>query len=126
QTRARTLATARRSPFQAEAAVTVALDPGFMSEREIDDIEFDFFDEPEEEDVTQRRRAVRPGPRGPRRPPMRPPAALTPLLRLIGLIAAAILVVVLLVVWVQGCQSDKKASHYRNYMADVTSVANSS
>jgi hypothetical protein len=103
-----------------------------MSERDIDDIEFDFFDEPTDEEVTQRRRAVRPqrqqdrGPRGPRRPPMRPPAGLTPLLRLVGLIAFAILIVVLLVFWVQSCQSDKKTQAYKNYMADVRTIAQSS
>jgi hypothetical protein len=96
-----------------------------MSERDIDDIEFDFFDEPEEEDVTQRRRAVRPEPKGPRGPrrPVRPPAGLAPLLRLVGLIAAAILAVVLLVFWVQSCQSDQKTKAYKDYMADVDKVA---
>jgi CARDB len=97
-----------------------------MSERGIDDIEFDFFDEPGEEDITQRRRAVRPqGPRGPRRP-LRPPAGFTPLLRLVGLIAAAILVVVLLVFWVQGCREDKKVDSYKSYLGDLTKVAQSS
>src|SRR4051794_27908930 len=98
-----------------------------MSERDIDDIEFDFFDEPAEEEVTQRRRAVRPPQRqrGPR-PPMRPPSGLTPLLRLVGLIAAAILVIVLLVFWVQSCQSDQKTTAYKNYVDDVTVVAKSS
>ncbi len=100
-----------------------------MTERETDDIEFDFFDEPDEETVTQRRRAVRPsGPRGPRAPrgPMGPPAGLTPLLRLVGLIAAAILAVVLLVFWVQGCQSNAKQHSYSNYMADVSAIAQES
>jgi len=97
-----------------------------MSERETDDIEFDFFDEPDEETVTQRRRAVRPsGPRGPRRP-LGPPAGLTPLLRLVGLIAAAILAVVLLVFWIQGCQSNAKQHSYSNYMADVSKIAQAS
>jgi len=97
-----------------------------MSEREIDDIEFDFFDEPDEETVTQRRRAVRPsGPRGPRRP-LGPPGGLTPLLRLVGLIAAAILVVVLFVFWIQGCQSNAKQHEYSNYMANVSTIAHDS
>lgn len=97
-----------------------------MTDREIDDIEFDFFDEPDEETVTQRRRAVRPsGPRGPRRP-VGPPGGLTPLLRLVGLIAAAILAVVLLVFWIQGCQSDAKQHSYSNYMADVSAIAQES
>ena len=97
-----------------------------MSERERNDIEFDFFDEPDEETVTQRRRAVRPsGPRGPRRP-LGPPTGLTPLLRLVGLIAAAILAIVLLVFWIQGCQSNAKERSYSNYMADVSKIAQAS
>ncbi len=97
-----------------------------MSEREIDDIEFDFFDEPDEETVTQRRRAVRPsGPRGPRRP-IGPPGGLTPLIRLVGLIAAAILAVVLVVFWIQGCQSNAKQHEYSNYMANVSAIAQES
>jgi hypothetical protein len=111
--------------------------PGFgvssrrLSETENDDIEFDFFDEPDEETVTQRRRAVRPPtrpagrPRGPRRPGG-PPAGLTPLLRLVGLIAAAILIVVLLVFWVQSCQSNAKTSAYKNYLRDVGQIASAS
>ena len=52
-----------------------------MSEKNPDDIEFDFFDEPDEETVTQRRRAVRPqrpqtrGPRTRRAGPIARPAA---------------------------------------------------
>ena len=96
-----------------------------------DDFEFDFFDEPDEETVTQRRRAVRTPQRpkrGPKRPrgPAGPPAGLTPILRLVGLIAAAIVVVVLLVFWIQGCQNDAKARSYRNYMADVSAIAKAS
>jgi hypothetical protein len=102
-----------------------------MSEKTPDDIEFDFFDEPDEETVTQRRRAVRPqrpDGRGPRTPrgPIAPPGGLTPLLRLVGLIAFAILVVVLVVFWVQGCQSDAKVSAYKNYMSDTTKIAQAS
>ncbi len=96
-----------------------------------DDFEFDFFDEPDEETITQRRRPVR-GParpkRGPRRPrgPGVPPAGLTPIFRLVGLIAVAILVVVLLIFWVQGCQNDAKTRSYRNYMQDVSAIAKAS
>jgi hypothetical protein len=101
-----------------------------LSDRE-SDIEFDFFDEPDEETVTQRRRAVRAESRpkrGPRRPrgPAGPPAGLTPILRLVGLIAAAIVVVVLVVFWVQGCQNDAKARSYRNYMEQVSAIAKAS
>ncbi|MHB8643223.1 MAG: hypothetical protein ACYDA3_10100 [Gaiellaceae bacterium] len=99
-----------------------------MSDTGNDEIEFDFFDEPDEETVTQRRRAVRPPtrpagrPRGPRRP-AGPPAGLTPLLRLVGLVAAAILLVVLLVFWVQSCQSNAKANAYKGYLRDVGQIA---
>ena len=49
----------------------------------------------------------------------RPAPGLTPILRLVGLIAAAILVVVLLVFWIQGCQNDAKTNAYKDYMEDV-------
>ena len=101
-----------------------------MSDNEIDDIEFDFFDEPDEETVTQRRRAVRPPTRPARRPrgprPPGPPQGLTPLLRLVGLIAGAIVVVILLVFWVQGCQNNAKTTEYRNYLRDVAAIGTAS
>ena len=95
-----------------------------------DDFEFDFFDEPDEETITQRRGPVRPPQqpkrgRGPRRP-THPPSGLTPILRLVGLIALAILVVVLLVFWIQGCQNDAKSKAYKDYMQDVSSIAKAS
>jgi len=96
-----------------------------------DDFEFDFFDEPDEETVTQRRRPIRAQPR-PKRPPRRPrrpggpPQGFTPILRLIGLIAFAILVVVLIIFWVQGCQNDAKSKAYRDYMQQVSSIAHAS
>jgi len=101
-----------------------------VSDRE-SDFEFDFFDEPDEETVTQRRRPVRSQPRpkrGPRRPrgPAGPPAGLTPILRLVGLIAAAIVVVVLVVFWVQGCQNDAKTKAYKDYMVEVSAIAKAS
>ncbi|HKD32256.1 MAG TPA: hypothetical protein VKB73_02170 [Gaiellaceae bacterium] len=96
-----------------------------MSERDTD-IEFDFFDEPETEEASERVRAPRrQGPRGPRRP-VRPPSGLIPMLRLAGLIAFIILAVVLLVVAVRGCASDSKHARYENYINSVTKVANSS
>src|SRR5437588_578136 len=64
-----------------------------MSERDTD-IEFDFFEEPETREAA---RPERPPQRGGPRPPMRTPQGLTPLLRLVGLIAFAIVIVVLLV-----------------------------
>jgi type II secretory pathway component PulJ len=89
-----------------------------MSERD-SDIEFDFFDEGETREASA---AERPRRRGPR-PPVRPPAGLTPLLRLIGLISFAILIVVLLVFWVNSCREDQRKDSYRNYMQKVNTVA---
>jgi hypothetical protein len=96
-----------------------------------DDIEFDFFDETQEApagDRTARRSSGEDGdgPRGPRRPSFRAPTGFTPLLRLIGLVAFAILVVVLLVFWVQSCQSDKKRDAYRDYLASVARISQTS
>jgi hypothetical protein len=82
-----------------------------MSER--DDIEFDFFEEPDTRETPEERPR-----RGPR-PPVRPPTGLTPLLRLIGLISFAILIVLLLVLWVNGCREDKKKDAYRHYVEKV-------
>jgi hypothetical protein len=102
-----------------------------MSERD-DDIEFDFFEEePATQEATVRRPAIRPrqgdGP-PPRRPPvrMRPPQGFTPLLRLVGLIAFAILIVVLLVFWVQSCRGASKRNSYEDYMRDVAAVGTGS
>jgi hypothetical protein len=96
-----------------------------MTERDTD-IEFDFFDEPETEEASERVRAPRrQGPRGPRRP-VRPPSGLIPMLRLAGLIAFVILAVVLLVVAVRGCASDSKHARYQNYINAVSRVAHSS
>ena len=96
-----------------------------MTERDTD-IEFDFFDEPETEEATERVRAPRrQPPRGPRRP-VRPPSGFIPMLRLAGLIAFVILAVVLLVVLVRGCASDSKHARYENYINDTRKVADAS
>jgi hypothetical protein len=96
-----------------------------MTERDTD-IEFDFFDEPETEEATERvRMPRRQPPRGPRRP-VRPPSGLIPMLRLAGLIAFVILAVVLLVVLARGCASDSKHSRYSSYLSDTRQVAASS
>ena len=55
-----------------------------------------------------------------------PPRNLTPLLRLIGLIALAILVVVLLVVWVEGCTADAKRDRNSTYLAEIGAIGNAS
>ncbi len=66
------------------------------------------------------------GPKGPRRPQFRPPQGITPLLRLAGFVAFAILVVVLLAVWVQGCAGEDTQTTYENYMADIGAVGRDS
>ena len=101
-----------------------------MTERD-SDIEFDFFDEPETQETTQRRRPPRDGggPRGPRRPsrpPLRTPAEATRLLRLVGLVAFAIFLVVILVFVVKSCRGSSKHSEYANYMSDVRAIASGS
>lgn len=104
-----------------------------MSDRE-PDFEFDFFEESETRESAGRERTLRNplgggrGPREPREPrgPIRPRAGFTPLLRLLGLIAFAILVVVLLLLWVQSCQEDKKRAAYGDYMTEVAAVARDS
>jgi hypothetical protein len=96
-----------------------------VTERDTD-IEFDFFDEPETEEATERVRTPRrPPPRGPRRP-VRPPAGLIPMLRLAGLIAFLILAAVLFVVLARGCADSSKHSKYEGYIGDVRGVAASS
>jgi hypothetical protein len=93
-----------------------------MSEHD-SDIEFDFFDEPETEEASERVRTPRrPPPKGPRRP-VRPPQGLIPMLRLAGLIAFLILAVVLLVVGVRSCASSGKHARYEGYIQDVRGIA---
>ena len=95
-----------------------------MSERDSDsEIDFDFFEEPEPEEEEPRSRSpLRRQPRGPRRPPTN----YTPLLRLVGLVVGAIVVVVLLVFVVDRCRGNSKQQTYENYMADVQQVATDS
>ncbi len=99
-----------------------------MTERD-NDIEFDFFDEPETEEATERVRIPRrpsgtggSGGRGPRRA-VRTPSGVIPMLRLAGLIAFLILAVVLLVVGLRGCASDSKHDTYAKYMETVRGIA---
>jgi outer membrane murein-binding lipoprotein Lpp len=93
-----------------------------MTERDTD-IEFDFFDEPETEEATERVRTPRrPPPGGPRRP-VRPPAGIIPMLRLAGLIAFLILAAVLLVVLARGCASSSKHDRYKSYIEEVGQIA---
>jgi hypothetical protein len=101
-----------------------------MTTRDEDILDFDFFgeDEPPTWDETTERPPGPPRdrpPRGPRRS-FRPPGNLTPLLRLVALIALGILVVVLLAVWVEGCAADQKRERYTDYMAETGAVGNAS
>ena len=100
-----------------------------MTERD-SDIEFDFFEdlepaEPPPPPEKPPRGGQRPPRGGPRRP-VRGPTGLTPLLRLAGLIAFAILVVVLLVFWVQSCRGASKKHSYETYMEAARGVARDS
>lgn len=90
------------------------------------DLDFDFFDdEPEPGEPFEEERPPREPPgRPPRRPPTgRPPVGLTPLLRLAGLIAFAILIIVLFVFWISSCQGASKKSSYKHYMEKVAVLA---
>jgi hypothetical protein len=101
-----------------------------LSQYDDDNIEFDFFDEPESVEATQRRRLPRlemPGGRGggdrPPRPPMRTPTGFVPLARLVGLIAIAIAIVIGLVFWVGSCQGKSKHDEYQSYAEKVKAIA---
>jgi hypothetical protein len=104
-----------------------------MSTRDEDILDFDFFDEEDSSSweepegletqppVPDRGRRGRGG--GSR---FGPPRNLTPLLRLIGLIALAILVIVLLVVWVEGCTTEAKRDRNSAYLAEIGAIGNAS
>ena len=93
-----------------------------MTERDTD-IEFDFFEEPETREAA---RPARPAQRGGPRPPMRTPQGLTPLLRLVGLIAFAIVIVLLVVLAIEGCQSSSKHAKYDHYISKARDIASHS
>src|SRR2546428_3100192 len=91
-----------------------------------DDLDFDFFDDdPETGEALEEERPPREPPRRPpRRPPSgRPPVGLTPLLRLAGLVAFAILIIVLFVFWISSCQGASKKSSYKHYLDKVAVLA---
>ena len=105
-----------------------------MSNYDDDQIEFDFFDEPETVETTQRRRLPRLD-RGDRgggddggKPPKAPrggggaPTGIVPLARLVGLIAIAIAIVVGLVFWVGSCQGKSKHDAYASYADKVRAI----
>ena len=102
-----------------------------MSSRDDDILDFDFFDE-EDAPAWEEPEGIEvqpvPAERGRRRRGggLGPPRNLTPLLRLIGLIALAILVVVLLLVWVEGCTTNAKRDRNETYLADIGAIGNAS
>ena len=90
-----------------------------MSSHDDDNLDFEFFDDDATREAPGAGRADAPSaPRagevaaGPRRPQFHAPHGVTPILRLIGFVAFAILIVVLLVLWAQGCSGDKKRNDY--------------
>ena len=101
-----------------------------MTVHDDDILDFDFVDDQTRELDQPPSRGGRPptggpGGGGPRRPQIRPPHGITPLLRLAGLVALAILVVVLLAVWVQGCAGDQETT-YGDYLTDIGAVGKDS
>jgi hypothetical protein len=98
-----------------------------MSGYDDDNIEFEFFDEPETAEAQRPRRRPRPirerssGPR-----PPAPPTGLVPLARLVGLIAIAIAIIVAFVFWVGACQGKSTHDAYASYATSVRTVAASS
>lgn len=102
-----------------------------MSTRDEDILDFDFFDEEaaptweEPEGADWSSPAPERGRRG-RGSRVGPPRNFAPLLRLVGLIALAILVVVLLVVWIEGCTADAKRDRNSTYLADIGAIGNAS
>jgi hypothetical protein len=91
-----------------------------------DDVELEFFEEPETLEAPRRpRRRIRPGGGGPRRPAPPPPGAVA-LARLAGFVALAIAVIVGLVFWVGSCQGKSKHDEYASYMANVRAIAQDS
>jgi hypothetical protein len=100
-----------------------------VSSHDDDILDFDFFEDDATREAQGGGRSGGP-PRssggGPRRPHLRAPHGVTPLLRLVGFVAFAILVVVLLVLWAQGCSSDKKRNDYQDAMSELGTIGSSS
>jgi hypothetical protein len=101
-----------------------------MSSRDEDILDFDFFEE-EDAPAWEEPEGLEPAPpsdRGRRGGGSRlgPPRNLTPLLRLVGLVALAILVVVLLAVWVEGCTAEAKRDRNSTYLNEIGAIGNAS
>ena len=99
-----------------------------MSAHDDDILDFDFFDDEAPDGSGRRpeepRRPSDDG--GPRPPRFRPPGNAMPLLRLVGLVAFAILIAVLLIVWAQGCAGDRQRESYEDFMGEMTVVGSDS
>ncbi|MGI8974989.1 MAG: hypothetical protein ACR2HI_12550 [Gaiella sp.] len=103
-----------------------------MSVHDEDILDFDFVDDATRETPPQRTETPRQptgrgggggdGTGGPRRPQLGTPRPSVPLVRLVGLVAFGILVVVLLTVWAQGCAEEGKQDTYAEYYAAVGAV----
>jgi CARDB protein len=97
-----------------------------------DNIDFDFFeDEPATTEAQSSQSRVRLPRRGGRgtggaRRPIGPPRGLTPLLRLLAVIAILVAALVFFGLLIQSCASTSKHDAYKNYMGKVASVAQSS
>ncbi len=104
-----------------------------MTSHDDDILDFDFVDDetrelppPSSPGPAPARPATPSAAAGPSPPAPRGAHGLTPLLRLAALVAFAILVVVLLAVWVQGCAGDDEQTTYGAYLADIDAVGKDS
>jgi hypothetical protein len=105
-----------------------------VSSHDDDNLDFDFFDDDATRETPGAGRADTPprptggggGGGGPRRPQFQAPHGVTPILRLIGFVAFAILIVVLLVLWAQGCSGDKKRNDYSDAMTQLGTYGSNS
>jgi hypothetical protein len=94
-----------------------------------DDLEFDFFDEPatrESQGPPARTRLPRRGGRGTGMRRSGPSRSLTPILRLLVVIAGLVVLFVVFGLLIQSCASTSKHDSYSNYMNDVAKIARGS
>jgi hypothetical protein len=101
-----------------------------MSEHD-EDIDFDFFGEPEPASPKRQRLVRRPSgppPGGPPRSgrPSGPAPPATPIVRLVSLVAFAIAAILILIFAVRSCESSNESAAYKNYMASAGTIATDS